>query len=185
MDPLLRGTVTSSIAAVLILAVLAILISRGIEAATEYFTLSLLYLLFILAIIAFLDYRKLQLPYYKLFVISIPLGLAIVFIGLLMLTFKIFEGAYLVMLGYLAEPIGGIAPFSFYMRFNKNLGLFAYVCGAIYVLTLPLLIFKLGTIPLGIVPMIFNSLKFVGFLVILNLILERKIEEIKISKNIH
>jgi uncharacterized membrane protein len=178
---LIRGTFISTIAGFLILIVLIILQLKGLNALKEPFTLGLLYVLFIMAIFAYLEYAKLPLPFYRLYKYAIPVGLVIVFLGLLFLTFGYFEGAYLIMLGYLSEPIGGVAPFKFYMNFNKSLGFSTYVLGAIYVLTLPLLIYNLALIPL-----IADFLKFIGFIGIYRIVLSNRasIEEVKVKANI-
>jgi len=178
---LIRGTLISTIAGFLILVVLMILQFKGLNALKDRLTLGLLYVLFIMAIFAYLEYAKLPLPFYRVYKFAIPIGLVIVCVGLLLLTFGYFEGAYLIMLGYLAEPIGGIAPFRFYMNLNKLLGLSTYVLGMIYVLTLPLLVFNLALIPL-----IADFLKFVCFIGIYRIVLTNKvsIEEIKIKANI-
>lgn len=159
MNPIERGTMISTIAAVLILLTLILINYSGIESITKPEILILLYALFFLAIIAFKEYNKLEMPFYRIFKISISIGLSIVFIGLLLLSFNIFEGAYLIVLGYFSEPIGGIAPFSIYMKINNALGKLTYISGAIYVFSLPLLILNLG-----IIPIIANSIKLAGFL---------------------
>jgi len=176
---LFRGTIISTVAAFLISLVLFYLIIYGLNSITSVIPLSLMYILFALAILAYLEYRKLPLPYRNTFEISLPIGLAIVFIGLLLLTFGFFEGAYLVVIGYLSEPIGGIAPFKYYMMFDRNLGLITYILGAIYVLTLPLLAFGLG-----IVPLLADVLKFVCFIQIYRVVSNSKfdIEELRIKK---
>ncbi|HLI46882.1 MAG TPA: hypothetical protein VKU94_06800 [Geobacterales bacterium] len=155
---LFRGTLISTFAALLIFFVLLYLVFNGISSVTNLIPLSLMYILFILAIWAYIEYRKLPMPHKRIFNLAIPSGLAIVFAGLILLSLNRFEGAYLIVIGYLSEPIGGIAPFSYYMMFDRKLGAFTYTLGAIYVLALPLFIINLGLISL-----VADGLKLIGF----------------------
>jgi len=156
------GVIITIIAGFLINFVLFLIYINGITILTDLPIISLLILIYMLGISSYFIHLKVQMRCKNLFKYSIPLGLIIVFIGLILLVKGDFNGAYLIIIGYLIEPIGGIAVFMEYSTIDRLISFIMFFSVSFFIITLPLVLFQLT-----IIPIMFNSLKILSFLVIL------------------
>jgi len=162
IDLFMLGCYISAVAATLILAELAYLAINGIESISSVISTSILWILFLLAIGAYIAYTNSEIERAWLIKYSVPPGLAIVFIGLILLSLGDFRGAWIVLLGYLVEPIAGVAVMLRALRISRLWGLSIYIGSIAYLAGLPLYIYSQPLIAI-----IGDIIKLAGFLGIL------------------
>ena len=103
------GNVVSVAAAVLILVVLFGVALMGLQAIFAQWALAIMWVLWLMGIVAYVFYASARLRVRALMVYAAPAALAITLIGLVLLTIHSFLGAELIVLGYFLEPIAGVS----------------------------------------------------------------------------
>lgn len=145
MESFRAGNLVSTIAGFLILAVLIQLVIKGIYFAFNPLVLTQFWIIWILAIPAYIFYHKSSLVKKILMDSMAPIAIVITFAGLLLATLHFFLGLELIVLGYIFEPIAGISIYLTVSKFTLASNLFFW--GAvIYTIGLPLYLVNLGEV---------------------------------------
>ncbi|MEM1610838.1 MAG: hypothetical protein QXQ57_04240 [Sulfolobales archaeon] len=153
------GCYISAVAATLILAELIYLAINRVEAIASQVSIYILWILLALAIGAYIAYAESGIERAWLIKYPVPPGLAIVFTGLILLSLGDFRGAWLLLLGYLVEPIAGVAVMLRATRISRLWGLSIYIGSIVYLAGLPLYLYSQPAIA-----MLGDIVKLAGFI---------------------
>ena len=142
MDRLTRGNLVSIAAGLLILVVLVLLALFGISYAFTTTVKVLLWLIWALAPLAYIEYRRAVLRARFLMEFLPPIAIAVTFIGLILVTEGSFLGLVAIVLGYTLEPAAGASLF-LTMKAYRPLPAYPFFIGAsAFVAGLPLYLVK-------------------------------------------
>ncbi|NON61579.1 hypothetical protein [Acidianus sp. RZ1] len=143
---LFKGNVISLVASVFILAELIVLLDYGLNYIFSLTSKVLLWIIFIMAIPYLLTYSRSKLR--KDYLMRYPGSIAVIlgFIGLILVTINLFQGIYILLIGYAFEPIAGISIFLTLNAANKLYSALFFYGAVIFALGLPLYLYDLGII---------------------------------------
>jgi len=157
-DLFIAGCFVSIAAAAAIMVELALLAIWGLSSISSNPSLYILWTLYALAIAAYTLYTRSDVEPRWLVKYPTPAGLVTVLAGLVMLTLGSFSGAWLVFIGYLAEPVAGYAVMLRASRISRAYGLMLYIGSLIYLAGLPLYL-----VGLPIIAIAGDTVKLAGF----------------------
>ncbi|MEW9492414.1 MAG: hypothetical protein TQ35_0009500 [Candidatus Aramenus sulfurataquae] len=157
MRPLILGNIVSLIAAFFILAILILLGVYGLNFAFNDVTRFLMWIVWILAFPAYLEYRRSSLKAPYLINYLPPIAILITFVGLILLMEGKFLGLETIVLGYILEPISGISIYLTIKDIQKVSAHLFFYGAVIYTIGLP---FYLINIPM--IAIIGDLIKIVG-----------------------
>jgi len=156
-DYLKRGNIVSLIASLIILSGLTILEFNGINYALSITFITIMWIVWLLAIPSFISYRNAKLEKPKLMDYFAVMAIIITLVGLVLSSMGEFLGIEIILIGYSLEPIAGI---SIYLTANKISYLFSslFFWGAVvFTAGLPLYL-----VDLGIISIIGDIVKMIG-----------------------
>ncbi len=157
MRPLILGNIVSLIAAFFILSILILLGVYGLNFAFNDAVKILMWIVWILAFPAYIEYRRSSLKAPYLINYLPPIAILITFVGLILLMEGKFLGLETIVLGYILEPISGISIYLNIKNIQKVSAYLFFYGAVIYTIGLP---FYLINIP--VIAIIGDLIKIVG-----------------------
>ncbi|QGR19806.1 hypothetical protein D1868_07325 [Stygiolobus azoricus] len=166
MKPLIIGNIISLIAAFFILSILFLLGICGLDFAFNNITKILMWIVWILAFPAYLEYRKSSLKASYLINYLPPIAILITFIGLVLLMEGKFLGLEIIVLGYILEPISGISIYLSIKNIQKFSAYLFFYGAVIYTIGLPFYLINIPEIAIiGDLIKIIGLLYFMRFMI--------------------
>jgi len=152
------GNLVSMLAAFTIIAELLYLAIFGLNSVYSIVSLTLISLIFMQGIVAFIFYYTALKSI--LMLIDVPIGLLIEAMAIYFLFLHKFLGLELILIGYISEPIAGTVLFKYFYKINRIYSLMFFIGAIVFTLGLPLYVVNVPYVAIiGDIVKIFGLLK--------------------------